>query len=175
MKRTVKTEAIVLRKRSLLNQDKIVTLFTKELGKIKAFAKGIKKITSRRLPHVQTANLINVVLYRKDSRFYLQETSLISGFSQIKKDPHKVQLLYLFIFVVERLLPENQLETIVYKLLVNFLIELSETKSQDTSLLTKYLNKVFKLLGYSKEDKSYDELTKAIEEIINEKMPDLRI
>ncbi|MBI4009495.1 recombination protein O N-terminal domain-containing protein, partial [Candidatus Roizmanbacteria bacterium] len=52
MKRTLKTEAIVLRKRSLPNQDKIVTLFTKELGKLNVFAKGIKKITSRRLPHV---------------------------------------------------------------------------------------------------------------------------
>ncbi|MBI4225814.1 DNA repair protein RecO [Candidatus Roizmanbacteria bacterium] len=175
MKRTIKTEAIVLRKRPLPNQDKIITLFTKELGKVVAFAKGIKKITSRRLPHVQTANLINAVLYKKDSRFYLQETDLISGFSQIKKNPHKIQLLYLFLFVVERLLPENQLETDAYKLVLKFLIELSETESQGSSLLTKYLNKVLKLLGYSKEDKSYEELRNAIEEIIHEKMPELHI
>ncbi|MBI4226632.1 DNA repair protein RecO, partial [Candidatus Roizmanbacteria bacterium] len=64
MKRTIKTEAIVLRKRSLPNQDTIVTLFSKKIGKVNAFAKGIKKITSRRLPHVQTANLINAVLYK---------------------------------------------------------------------------------------------------------------
>lgn len=175
MKRTVKTEAIVLRKKSLPNQDKIITLFTNELGKVTAFAKGIKKITSRRLPHVQTANLINAVFYKKDSRFYLQETNLISGFSQIKNNSHKIQLLYLFLFVVERLLPENQLEEAVYKLVMKFLIDLSESKNQMDSLLTKYLNRVLKLLGYSKEDKSYDELRNAIEEIIHEKIPDLHI
>ena len=69
MKRTIKTEAVVLRKRSLPNQDAIVTLFTKELGKINTIAKGIKKITSRRLPHTQTANLINTVIYKKAERF----------------------------------------------------------------------------------------------------------
>ena len=175
MKRTIKTEAIVLRKKSLLNQDKIITLFTKELGKVVAFAKGIKKITSRRLPHVQTANLINTVLYKKDSRFYLQETNLISGFSQIKKNPHKIQSLYLFLFVVERLLPENQIETAVYRLVMNFLIELAKTDSQDDSLLTEYLNKILKLLGYAKEDKTFEELKKTIEELIHEKMPELHI
>src|SRR3989338_7973106 len=175
MKRTIKTEAIVLRKKSLLNQDKIITLFTKELGKVITFAKGIKKITSRRLPHVQTANLINAVLYKKDSRFYLQETNLLSGFSQIKKNPHKIQSLYQFLFVVERLLPENQLETAVYKLVMNFLIELAKTDSRDDSLLTEYLNKILKLLGYAKEDKSLEELKKTIEELIHEKMPELHI
>ena len=175
MKRTIKTEAIVLKKRAFPNQDKIVTLFTKELGKLTVFAKGIKKITSRRLPHVQTANLINTILYKKDNRFYLQETNLISGFSQIKKNPHKIQLLYLFLFVVERLLPENQLETTVYKLVLKFLIELAKTDSQNDLFLTKSLNKILQLLGYSKEDKSYDELTNTIEEIIHEKMPELHI
>ena len=164
-----------MRKRSLPNQDKIVTLFTKELGKVNVFAKGIKKITSRRLPHVQTANLINVVLYKKEDRFYLQETSLVSGFSQIKKDQSKLQLLYRLFFVVERMLPDHQNEIAVYKLVMNFLIELSKSQGQESSLLLKYLNKILKLLGYSKEDKSYNELTSSIEEIIHEKMPELHL
>lgn len=175
MKRTIKTEAIVLRKRSLPNQDKIVTLFTKELGKVNVFAKGIKKITSRRLPHVQTANLINCVLYKKNDRFYLQETSLISGFSQIKKDQSKLHLLYQVFFVVERMLPDHQNEAAVYRLVMSFLIELSGSQSQESSLLLKYLNKILKLLGYAKEDKSYNELMSDIEEIIHEKMPSLHI
>jgi len=175
MKRTIKTEAIVLRKRSLPNQDKIVTLFTKELGKVNVFAKGIKKITSRRLPHVQTANLINIVLYKKEDRFYLQETSLVSGFSQIKKDQSKLQILYRLFFVVERMLPENQNEAEVFKLVMSFLIELSKSQDQESSLLLKYLNKILKLLGFSKEDKSYNELTSSIEEIIHEKMPELHL
>lgn len=175
MSRTIKTQAVVLRKRSLPNQDKIVTLFTEELGKVNAFAKGIKKITSRRLPHIQTANLIHVVLYKKDERFYLQETSLVSGFSEIKKSSQKLELLYLFLFVVDRLSPENQVETAVFKMVKSFLVELSHVKDPNNELLTKYLNKILITLGYSKEEKSLDQVKAAIEEIINEKIPSLDI
>ena len=76
---------------------------------------------------------------------------------------------------MERLLPENQIETAVYRLVMNFLIELAKTDSQDDSLLTEYLNKILKLLGYAKEDKTFEELKKTIEELIHEKMPELHI
>ena len=175
MKRTLKTEAIVLRKRSLPNQDVIVTLLTKELGKINTIAKGIKKITSRRLPHTQTANLINTVIYKKAERFYLQQSNLISGFSEIKKNQEKVRILYIYLFAIERLLPENQVEDLVYKLTRQFLIDLSAMRNSGESILTDYLNSLLTVLGYIKEKKSDLELNKAIEEIIHEKMPELRI
>src|SRR3989344_4013678 len=136
MRRTIKTEAVVLKKRVLPNQDNIITLFTKELGKVSVFAKGIKKITSRRLPHVQTANLINCVLYKKDERFFLQETSLVSGFSQIKNNQEKMQVLYQLFFAVERFLPDHQPETTVYRLIMKFLIELSNSEKAEEEKTT---------------------------------------
>lgn len=175
MKRTIKTEAVVLRKRSLPNQDVIVTLLTKELGKINTIAKGIKKITSRRLPHTQTANLINTVIYKKAERFYLQQSNLISGFSEIKKNQEKVRILYIYFFAIERLLPENQVEDSVYKLTRQFMIDLSRIQNSDDSILTDYLNRLLTILGYIKEKKSDLELFKAIEEIIHEKIPELHL
>ena len=175
MKRAIKSEAIVLKKRSLPNQDKIITLFTKELGKLSAFAKGIKKITSRRLPHVQTANLINVVLYKKDERYFLHETALIAGVSEIKKDQEKIQILYQFFFVLERLLPDSQVEFNIYNLLMNFLVDLSAPKNNYNVMLLTYLNKTVYAMGYTKEEKNYEDIRRMIEDIIHEKMPELHI
>ncbi len=175
MNRTLKTEAIVLRKRSLPNQDKIITLFTLETGKVTAFAKGIKKITSRRLPHIQTANLIQTILYKKQDRFYLQESQLISGFSAIKNDRIKLQDLYVILFILERMLPENQKETSVYVLLKKFFIELSKSEGPTDMLLNEYLNKLMRILGYSVEEKSFEDMKRSIESIIHEKIPDLHL
>ena len=94
MIRSLKTEAIVLRKKDLLNRDVLISFFSQNLGRLTVFAKGIKKITSRRSPHLQTGNLINVLLSHKSDRFYLQESQLISGFSELKKDEGKVRQLY---------------------------------------------------------------------------------
>lgn len=175
MSKTFKTEAIILRKRSLPNADKIITLFTQEIGKVNVFAKGIKKITSRRLPHAQSANLITCIIHQKDDRLYLAETSLISGFSQIKKNRIKMNTLYLFFFVMERLLPEHQKEPAVYNLVKRFLIDVSDSRERSDELLQSYTNRALRLLGYSHEEKSFSQLTSFIEEIIHEKIPDIHI
>ena len=169
--KTLKTEAVILKKKSLLNKDYLVTIFSQEEGKIKTFAKGAKKITSRRISHLQTGNLIETIIYRKDDRYYLQETQLISGFSKIKDSQVKSQYLYYFIFILERLLAENQRDTSAYNLLKKFLIELSEDANFKELKLYKYINKLIQDLRYSKEDKSSHELRLFIEELINEKLP----
>ena len=62
--------AIVIKKKELLNLDNLITILTEDFGKINILAKGIKKINSRRAPHIQTANFINIVLYHKYGRYY---------------------------------------------------------------------------------------------------------
>lgn len=172
MTRTLKTEAIVLKKRSMPNGDQIITLFTQELGKMAVFAKGIKKITSRRLPHSQTSNLIIVQLSHKNERYYLQETSLISGFSKIKNDEVKVKHLYTFFFVLERMLPEHQKEDDVYDLTKRFLISLSKDDF-DQKKLTEFMNKLLIIMGFSTDPLSQFELAPFIEDIIHEKIPSI--
>ena len=173
MIRNLKTEAIVLRKKNLLNRDVLISFFSQNLGRLTVFAKGVKKITSRRSPHLQTGNLINIIIGHKNDRYYLQESQLISGFSELKKDDNNVKQLYPFLFVLDRLLPENQKEERIYNLTKRFLINLSLPAGRDRLGLLYYLNKLMSLLGYLHEDKNLNELKFFIEEIINEKIPPL--
>jgi len=168
--RSLKTEAIVLKKKDLLNKDVLISLFTQDLGRLTIFAKGIKKITSRRSPHLQTGNLINVLVSHKNDHYYLQESELVSGFSELKKEEKKVKQLYTFLFVLDRLLPEQQKETKTYNLTKNFLIDLSKSVKSDI-ITVKYLTDIMMQLGYMDQKVSYPELKSLIEEIINEKIP----
>ena len=160
-----------MKKKSLLGKDSLVILFTKDEGKVVAVAKGVKKLTSRRSPHLQTGNLILVKLHKKGDRVYLEGSDLISGFTELKKNQKKVNILYQFFFVLERLLPEQQKEEKAYSLTKKFLINLSEAAETNTLILFDYLNKLMKLLGYLKAEKDASELSSFIEEIINEKLP----
>ena len=171
MIKSFKTEGLVLRKRSLPNQDLILDFFSKEKGKLVVFAKGIKKITSRRLPHTQVGNLIKVVIEQQESRFYLQGSDLISAFSKIKNDESKLPFYYFSIFLVDRLLPELQKEDSIYRETLKFFISLSRENQFTISYLTTWTNKIMRLLGYIHEDKPYSELRGFIENIIEEKLP----
>ena len=104
----LKTDAFVLRKKELLRTDMLIYLFTKEIGKTTVIAKGSKSLVSRRGPHLQTGNLLKVMIHVKNDYRYLQQTELVSGFSSIKDDPRKTEYLYLFFFVIDRMLPDNQ-------------------------------------------------------------------
>lgn len=175
MVRTVKTEAIVLKKRFLPSEDRIITLFTKDLGKLNVVAKGIRKITSRRLPHAETANLVKVTLHRSNDRFYLADSALLSGFTAIKSDRKKVEYLYYFFFILEHILPERQAEKSVYALTLQFMVELSKTKEAKAFPLIRYLNVLYRDLGFSERDMTFESLQRAIEETIHEKLPSISI
>lgn len=166
----IKTEAVVLRKRSLPNEDFILSFFTMELGKVTIFAKGIKKITSRRLPHLQTGNLVNTVLHQSKDHWYLQETTLISAFSKIKESSEKLNWNYALLFLVDRLLPEQQKEEVLYATLKKFLVTLSST-TDSASTFGLFANKMLRELGYTKEEKTLSEIKELVGELTGEKIP----
>ncbi|NTU46581.1 DNA repair protein RecO [Candidatus Roizmanbacteria bacterium] len=175
MRQVVQTEAFVLKKNRLTGADTIVTLFTKEQGKIISVAKGVKKITSRRAPHLQTGNLIRSTLASRHDTLYIQETTLISAFSSIKEDMKKMSILFIYYFVLERLLPREQPEQESFHITLALMKELARSESFTKTRLAFYLNALLQSLGFLKENKSYEELIMIVEELMNEKMPDLVI
>ncbi|NMB84495.1 DNA repair protein RecO [Candidatus Roizmanbacteria bacterium] len=171
MRKSIKTEAIVLTKKNLLGRDLLLVLFTKEAGKVKVLAKGVKKITSRRSPHIQSGNLIEVWLHRKKDIYHLDQSKLISGFTLIKQNSVKIDLVYRFFFILDRLLPEEEKEMVIFSASKRFLVELSNDPDFNQEKLNSYINRVLRLLGYTKEDLHSNELLPFIEEIIREKIP----
>lgn len=168
--KTIKTEAIVLKEKILLKNDAVITLFTKKLGKIKAMAKGIKKITSHRLAHVDRGNFLETLLVEKKDNFYLQQTALISGFSSIKSDRNKINFLIFVLFLLDRLLPENQEEKKIFFQTLTFFSHLAKRKANTVDLF-KFCQQLLVNLGYGKKFTDMSSLLKFIEEIINENLP----
>lgn len=60
-----KTEAIVIRKMDFRDTSLIVTLFTRDFGKVKVVVKGIRKEASSELVHFEILNHLNVIFYEK--------------------------------------------------------------------------------------------------------------
>ncbi|MFH1896595.1 MAG: recombination protein O N-terminal domain-containing protein, partial [bacterium] len=49
-----KLEAIILSRREFGEADAYLTVFSKEEGKLSLLAKGIRRVSSRRAPHLET-------------------------------------------------------------------------------------------------------------------------
>ncbi len=172
MNRTLKAEAIVLRRYNLASKDAIYVFFTQQYGKIRCYAKGIKKITSRRLPHLQTGNLINAMVREHNTLFYVENTNLISGFTTIKNNQEKLRTLYFLFFMIERLLPENQSEIEIYDTVKTFEIRLAKETGDCRKILNEFANKILMKLGYSKDQLSPEQIITTVEDLVHERIPE---
>ncbi len=150
MKKEIKVEGLVLKKKRGKGKDLFVYIFTKEQGKILVVAKGVKKITSRRLSHLDTGNLIRAVVSEKDSFFYLKETHLISGFSIIKEDYFKTQTFFKILKLLDKVLPEMQPESEVFNLTLRAISNLANN-SFDFNAFEKKLSQI---LGFPENELS---------------------
>lgn len=170
MPRTQKVEGFVLKKKTLLEKDLLVTLFTQEMGKITVIAKGARSITSRRAAHLQTGNLITAQLSEFNERFYVQSSELISGFMQLRTE-HKLNTLYLYLYIIDKLFPEKVQELKLYNVTKRFFIELSKDEQKPAHILQHSLQQTLTQLGYIEGAHSLSELLEAVENNIEEKLP----
>lgn len=169
--RTLETEGFVLRRRVLRGQDSAYTLFTADLGKLRVIAKGVKKITSKRAPHLQTGNYVVFLLTHSNEQYYLQDTKLKSGFLSLKDSRLKLEQIYLFLFVLDRLLAENQPEAEIFNLTRSFFVTLGKQQKEESIVYT-YLNDLLRILGYLSQPVEKEEVLQVIEKQINEKIPE---
>ncbi len=170
MSQVHKAEGFVLKKKSLLEKDLVVTLFTAEMGKITAMAKGARSITSRRAAHLQTGNLIKAQLSDFHDISYIQSSELISGFMQVRTDK-KLNALYLFLYILDKLLPEKLEERNIYRITKKFFISLSKEELPVQEILRNALQKTLLELGYIEGVLTLPELLQTVENNIEEKLP----
>lgn len=163
-------EGFVLKKKSLLSKDEMVVLFTKEYGKIRALAKGVKTFKSKRSAHLQTGNLIKATISSRHSIKYIQTTDLVSGFMGLRTNTH-IDALYLLIATVEGLLPEDQQEPQVYRIFTKAFVNLSKPDANVTRILTTSLNQLLLTLGYADQEYCLSDALAKVEEHTNRALP----
>lgn len=164
-----KLEGFILKKKTLLDKDVYLTMFTKEEGKLGVIAKGARTFTSRRAAHIQSGNLINAQVNVSHERVYLQTTDLVSGFLQLRTEKY-IDSIYMFLAVIDSLLPEGEQEIKIYTIMKQFFIRLSKGQNPQEVVRTS-LQDTLSILGYVHDQLSLSELISTTEETIGYKLP----
>jgi len=163
-------EGIILVKRKILHSDVLIVILTHHFGKIAVLAKGVQKITSKRISALQTGNIVRVIFSEKrDSFRYLNSVELISHLSPIKKDLTKLHYLYILLSLFERLLPDGQTDPHVYLLCKNIIVRLAKSETGQFQI-TKAMSEIMTIMGYG-ECHSYEECAARAEDIMGKKLP----
>jgi recombinational DNA repair protein (RecF pathway) len=133
--RNFRTEGIIIKRRDFGEADRIITVMTRDYGKLKIKATGVRKITSRRAAHIELLNHTILHLYKANTFAILTEAKMLDDFSAIKENFTKVGFAYHLCELIDGLCPENQENRNVFDMLQKTLLELSQ---QDEISLPQY-------------------------------------
>lgn len=116
--RSFKTEGIIIRRRNFKDADRILTVYTKDRGKIAVKATGVRKITSRRSSHIELLNHTSMGLYQGPGNFpVLTEATVVNNFSPIKQNLETIGFAYHICELIDGLCPEAEVHDGVFELL----------------------------------------------------------
>jgi len=144
-------DALILKSINFKDSDKIYTIITKELGKISAKARGIRKIGSKRLSSLDTLNYVKIGIVGENDLRTITEAKLIHSFSNIKKDLDKLNTAYYFIEIINKSIQESEDVSAIFELLIKCLKRLDEIKYNDSRIENYFELKLLEHLGYSVE------------------------
>ncbi len=124
----IKTNGIVLREIEYKDNDKLLTVLTKDLGKITVKARGVKSGRSRLKASCQLLSYSELTLLEQLGRYTLTEGNVIELFSELRDDIEPLSLATYFVQVCDTVAQENEEASEVLSLLLNCLYALAKLK-----------------------------------------------
>ncbi|MFA7685267.1 MAG: DNA repair protein RecO [Candidatus Gracilibacteria bacterium] len=126
--RKITTKCIVLGHKDLSENDKFVFLYNDEFGKIKAVAKGARKITSKFTGHLETLNICTIELYFGPKNILITEITTDENFRNVKENLETLSSALQIAEITDKLLYENQTLENLIKLIEKTIFHLGTTK-----------------------------------------------
>jgi DNA repair protein RecO (recombination protein O) len=144
------TEAIVLKTTDFLEYDKLVTFYTRKLGKVRAVVKGVRKPTSKLAASLGLFAELNLTLFGKRPRelYRVTQTEIISFHYRLREDVDRLTYSSLLIELLNRATGENEPDPELYEFCTGYLTGL-EKKVELGSFTLIYLIKLLQITGFA--------------------------
>jgi len=149
---TYRVEGIIIKRTDFSEADRILTVFTKDHGKISVLAKGVKKVTSKKAGHVDLLNHSLLVLAEGRNLNVLTEAETVDPFRGIKEDLGKSGLGYYIAEFINEFLGEEQANYSLFRLMLMALSYLDGADEDRAPLLVRAFElKALGELGFAPE------------------------
>lgn len=145
--RTLKVDAVVLRHADWGEADRLLTLYSREHGKLRAIAKGVRKIQSRKAGHLEPFTRATIMLAKGHDLWIVTQAEAIDLYQPIREELQKMGQAAYVVELLDRFTYEEGQNWQLYKLLTETLERLS-TGEDDFISIRYYEMRLLELLGY---------------------------
>jgi len=145
-----KVEAIVISHSDYGEADRILNLFTREMGKARALAKGARKEHSRKAGHIEPFTCTTLMLAKGTSFWIVSQAETVDAFPSIREDLTKTAQAAYVVELLERFTSEGEIQPPLYRLVKETLGRIAfQTDAFQT--LRYFETRFLEMVGYRPE------------------------
>ena len=144
-----KEQGIVLRTMNLGEADRIVTILTQGIGKVRAVAKGVRKTKSRFGARLEPFTHVDLLLYEGRELDIVTQADIISPFAQIRADYGRFVAGEMILEAAEKIIEERERNTRMFMLVLSALRRLCEPDADAPTVADAFLLRLTSLAGFS--------------------------
>jgi len=173
MIRSYRSEALIIRKVKRGEADSVITVLTRRQGLRVVFAKGIRRLKSKRAPFLDLFN--HVVLYLSKGKTYdiVTDVEPIDNFGILKTHLSRVAGAFKISELTNRLLPESQSHEVIFDKVLNLFLILNQVEDQDEEkIINGFGNFLLQELGFIPQSLTLTgkDIDRTLEEVMEKKI-----
>jgi DNA repair protein RecO (recombination protein O) len=148
--RSFRAEAVVLRHSNFGEADRVLVLYTRDQGKIRTIAKGVRKIKSRKAGHLEPFSRITLQLARGHDLAIITQAETVESYTNIRTNLELTGYTAVVIELVDRFTFEAEENRLIYQILTETLHRLDQ--GEDPFITVRYYEiHLLDALGYRPE------------------------
>lgn len=149
-----RTQGLVLKKADRGESDQLLTVYTKDFGKIEVLGKGIRKISSKLRSGMETFYLSEIEFIQGKTYKTLTDAILTEKFKSLRKDLAKLNIAYKITKILDSLIYGQEPDQRIWDLLLGVFKRLNkgDFKTKNPELIRYYFFwNLVSILGYNPE------------------------
>ncbi|HCC07330.1 MAG TPA: DNA repair protein RecO [Clostridiales bacterium] len=146
-----KITGIVIKEVNLKESDKIITIFSNEIGKVQLYAKRAREIKSPFLAGTQLLTHASFIYTAKNNINFLNQVNITCGFEKIRFDIEKIYYAMYFLEFLDKTVELESPHEDMFNFLVEILNRLNNESDNPKLMRVVYELKMLALLGYTPE------------------------
>jgi DNA repair protein RecO (recombination protein O) len=168
------SEGIVLARRNYGEADRILSLYTKDYGRVTLLAKGIRRPKSKKRGHLEIFSLVRFGANTGHGIDLITEAEVKDDYKDIRSNLSRISLAYYFMEVIGKTTHEQEKNEDLFDLILSSLDTLRTTnklKEQRNEFILKLLT----LLGFWPEGKIMNNPDEILEDVVERKISSVRV
>ena len=164
--RLYRTDAIVLRRGDFGEADRLVTVYTPHLGKLRLLAKGVRRPVSKMAGHLELFTHARLLVAKGRSLDLVTQSETIDTFLPLREDLLRTTYAHYVVELLDRLTPEHMEDYPLFASLITALRRLAEDRQPEVAVRF-YETSLLDHLGYRPQLQNCAQCRREIEPVTN--------